>query len=83
MPREVHVSLTDGMYRAAAARARHEERHTRANSGVASLIRHALRYYLTKNGYRAAELDVEGLGAGNGEKATGRAVPGTRKGSEA
>lgn len=54
----VKVKLHPALARAAVQRAKAEERHSGRESGVAGLMRHALRYYLSKNGYRVAELDA-------------------------
>lgn len=55
--KRIRITLPDELYEAAVARAHDEDRDTNSNAGVSSLVRHALRYYLSKNGYSVKSLD--------------------------
>lgn len=78
---EKHVTLSDHLLYAAAVQAKADERHNGNSDGVASLIRKALKYWLSKNGWSARFLDGEGSIPTDGCKVTPEAFPGTRNGS--
>jgi uncharacterized damage-inducible protein DinB len=79
--KKTEVSLSDNLFYAAAKQARKEERHSGNSNGVPSLIRHALHYYLNKNGWEAAFLRGDISIAEIEAKIDSEAVPGTRKGN--
>jgi hypothetical protein len=53
--KKVTVTLDPETYRLACIQAAHESRDTSASTGVANLLRHALRRYLSKNRHRLPE----------------------------
>lgn len=79
---EKHVTLSDHLLYAAAVQAKTDERHNGNSDGVASLIRKALKYWLSKNGWSARFLDGNGSIPHDGAKVTAQTFPGTRNNTE-
>lgn len=57
MAHRIAVTLSDGMYQAARTEAAKQGRADGRTDGVASLMRGALRAHLSRNGWKAGELD--------------------------
>lgn len=67
------------MYDALRKQAQHEGQGASPGGGVSYIVRRAARYWLSKNGHRAEELDMDDESYRNRAETASDGVPGTRK----
>ena len=79
MSKTISFTVPDAMYDALIEEAAKRGQQGQPGKGKAIIARQAIRYWLAKNGHKAATLDLDDKSYRERQKSRRRAVPGTRK----
>lgn len=79
MSRTISFTVPDAMYDALIEEAAKRGQQGQPGKGKGIIARQAIRYWLAKNGHKAATLDLDDKSYRERQKSRSRAVPGTRK----